>query len=95
VVLEALAAGLPVVTTRLPSLQKLWSRDIGIELAAAATPQAFAEAVEQALSQIEEVRTRAALGQEVVRSEWSASASAAQYLALYREVAAERPGFRR
>jgi glycosyltransferase involved in cell wall biosynthesis len=95
VVLEALAAGLPVVTTRLPSLRKLWSREIGIELAAAATPQAFAEAVEQALSRIEEVRTRASLGQEVVRSEWSASASAAQYLALYREVAAERPGFRR
>lgn len=36
-----------------------------------------------------------AIGWEVVRNEWSASVSAARYLALYREVATKRPGFRR
>jgi hypothetical protein len=34
------------------------------------------------------------LGQAVVRADWSASASAAKYLEVYREVAGQPPGFR-
>jgi glycosyltransferase involved in cell wall biosynthesis len=94
VVLEALAAGLPVVTTRLPSLQKLWSRKVGIELANSITPGAFADAVDGVLSQPQEARANAAVGQNVVRTEWSASASAAKYLEVYREIVGEMPGSR-
>lgn len=94
VVLEALAAGLSVVTTRLPSLQKLWSREVGIELADSITPEAFAAAVDQILSRPQEARAKASVGQDVVRTEWSASGSAAKYLQVYREIAGERPGFR-
>jgi len=94
VVIEALASGLPVVTTRLPSLERLWSRDLGIELADSITPMAFTAAVERVVSQPEQARKKAALGQAVVREEWSASASAAKYLEVYREIAGQVPGFR-
>jgi glycosyltransferase involved in cell wall biosynthesis len=86
VVIEALAAGLPVVTTRLPSLEKLWSREVGIELADSITAEAFTAAVERVVAHPRESRAKAAVGQAVVRAEWSASASAAKYLEVYREI---------
>lgn len=94
VAIEALAAGLPLVTTRLPSLRHLWSRDIGIELADSVTPEAFETATERVLSRPGRGRAKARFGQDVVRREWSAATSAAKYLEIYREVAVEEPGFR-
>ena len=95
VVIEALAAGLPVVTTRLPSLEKLWSRDLGIELADAISPEAFAAAAERIAADIDGAKAKAAAGQSAVRDEWSAASSAAKYLELYREIRDQPRGFRR
>ncbi len=95
VVIEALAAGIPVVTTRLPSLRRLWSADLGIELADSITPEAIAVAIDRVLSHPAEAAATAHAGQTVVREEWSASASASKYVDVYHEIKDETPGFRR
>jgi glycosyltransferase involved in cell wall biosynthesis len=86
VVIEAMAAGRPVVARRIPPLTEIVvDGETGL-LVEPENPKAFAEAIAWLLLHPHEARSMGRHGQERVRSHFSSARMAAHTLAFYHEL---------
>jgi glycosyltransferase involved in cell wall biosynthesis len=86
VIIEAMAAGKPVVASKIPTLMEIVVEGETGLLVEPENPKAFAEAICWLLTHPHEARAMGKRGQERVRSHFSAERMAAQTLAIYREL---------
>ncbi len=84
-VLEAMACGLPVVSTRVGDIAALNEGGDRVLLVPPETPTALAAAMERLINNVTLRQGLAARGREYVLSERSGAAMAEQYFALYRK----------
>lgn len=85
VLIEALAAGLPIVTTRISGIPELVRDEETGLLAEQRDPDGFAEAVIRTLARPEESHRRAVAGRKLVEREFDIRRSAQQLHDLFRE----------
>jgi len=90
-VIEALAAGVPVVQPRAGGFPEIIAATGGGMLCAPGEPKALADAIEELLLNPERARALGETGRKAVREKFSAEAMARATLDLYREVAAKAP----
>ena len=96
VLLEALAAGTPVVATDVPGAREVVTPDVEALLVAPNDPAALAEALARALEDPALAAALAAAGRARARAAFDLEGVADRYAALFTEVAAEHaPGPRR
>jgi glycosyltransferase involved in cell wall biosynthesis len=85
VVIEAMAAGKPVVVSRIPPLTEIViDGETGL-YAEPENPESFAEKILWLLSHREEAHVMGKRGQEIVRERFSASAMASSTLSVYQK----------
>jgi glycosyltransferase involved in cell wall biosynthesis len=90
VVIEAMAAGKPVVASRIPPLTEIVvDRETGL-LAEPDNPEAFAQGITWLLSHPDEAQEMGRRGLERVQNHFSAERMAAETLALYETVLSQR-----
>jgi glycosyltransferase involved in cell wall biosynthesis len=85
--MEALAAGVPVVATRLSGVPELVRDGVTGLLAEPGDAASLRDALERAISEPDAARRRAAAGRELVEREFDAGACAAQIADLFRSPA--------
>jgi len=88
-ILEAMAAGLPVVATRVGDAPRALGVDSGV-LVAPRDPRALARAIEQLLADPIRLRELGAAGRARARAKFGVSAWAERHMALYAEVVGRR-----
>jgi glycosyltransferase involved in cell wall biosynthesis len=87
VVIEAMAAGKPVVASRIPPLTEIvLDKETGL-LVEPDDPQAFADAITWLCSHPAEARAMGQRGQERVSQQFSAEVMAVKTLSLYQRIA--------
>jgi glycosyltransferase involved in cell wall biosynthesis len=91
-VIEAMAAGVPVVQPRVAAFPELLEATGGGLLCAEDDPQALAEAIEGLLLDPAQARAMGEAGRRAVFEKFSAEAMARTMAQVYAEVAARRPG---
>jgi glycosyltransferase involved in cell wall biosynthesis len=91
-VLEAMAAGVPVVMPRVAAFPELIEATGGGVLCAADDPRALAEALEELLLDQPRVRALGEAGRCAVFARFSAEAMAQAMAQVYAEVAGKQPG---
>jgi glycosyltransferase involved in cell wall biosynthesis len=85
-ILEAMAAGVPVITTAVGGSPEIVADQVDGILVPAQSPAALAEAIREALSHPERMKKMGLLGQEKVYREFSTERLLAQTTALYRQI---------
>jgi len=91
-VLEAMAAGVPVVQPRVAAFPELIEATGGGVLCAADDPRALAEAIEELLLDQPRARALGEAGRRAVFERFSAEAMAQAIAQVYAEVAGKQPG---
>ncbi len=92
-VLEALAAGVPVVQPRAASFPELIEGTGGGVLYEPGDVKALADAVESLLVDPEKLRALGEAGRKAVLQDFSAERMAEQVINVFRELSSQRPGF--
>jgi hypothetical protein len=85
VVLEAIAAGLPIVATRVGGIPEIFAA-AEAELIEPGDPVALAAAIEQVLSDPERARSAASARREWIRARFSVDVMAERVEGLYRDI---------
>ena len=91
-VIEAMAAGVPVVQPRVAAFPELIEATGGGLLCAAEDPQALAEAIEELLLDPARARALGEAGRRAVFERFSAEAMARAMAQVYAEMAGKQPG---
>ena len=84
VVMEAMAAGLPVISTPLAGVPEMVEPDVNGELVPEHDPAALCEAVERLMDDADRTRRLGARGRELAREKFSIQESARQLHELFR-----------
>ena len=92
VVLEEMAAGLPVVATAVGGTSEVVEEGVTGRLVPAADPAALARGVAELLASPETARAMGAAGRRRVEDHFTFAAQAEQYLRLFRRLASGRAG---
>ena len=92
-VVEALAAGVPVVQPRAASFPELIEGTGGGVLYEPGDVRALADAVEQLLSNPERLNALGEAGRKAVSQDFTAERMAEQVINVFRELSSQRPGF--
>ena len=88
-IIEAMAFGLPVISTNIPVINEIVTEDVGL-LVKPKDPIALADAISKLLSEDEDhLRNMSAKAQLVVRDKYNWRNIAKEYLSIYHEVLAK------
>ena len=83
VIMEAMAAGLPVISTPLAGIPEMVEPGVNGELVPERDPKALAAAIERLIAHPEQARSLGSRGREIAREKFSIETSARQLQALF------------
>jgi glycosyltransferase involved in cell wall biosynthesis len=86
VIMEAMAAGLPVVSTALAGIPEMVEHAVNGELVAERDPEAVAASIERLITDRAKARTFGERGREIAREKFSIQESARQLLGLFEAI---------
>ena len=83
VIMEAMAAGLPIISTPLAGVPEMVEDGVNGELVPERDPAALADAIEQLLADLERARRLGDNGREIAREKFSIETSARQLREIF------------
>lgn len=88
VILEAMAAGLPIVSTRVEGTAELLTEGVTGWLVPADNPSTLAERISAVLAAPDQAQSVGVSAQQAVKSQFTTESMVARYVALYRQMVA-------